>query len=108
MLLLCFYVVLLLSKLEARKSKNGGGGKKVEQLPVKIKRGNYVFKCENYGVFVFGVFLQKHYKIGFRPILTIVFGFLGAKGRVDNWATVRSITRPRVGSYFFRHMWFSY
>ena len=51
-----FYVVILLSKLEAgekTKKKQKGGGQKVEQVPVKIKGGSYVSECENYGVFVF-------------------------------------------------------
>ena len=46
-----------------------------------------------------GVFLQKHYKCGFQPILGIVFGFLGAKSWVNKWATVGSISGPQLGSY---------
>ena len=55
------------------------------------------------------VFLQETLKnMGFQPILATVFGgFLGAKSRVNNWATVGSIIGPHVGP-FFRHMWPSY
>ena len=40
--LFCFYVVMLLSKLEAGEQKTEIGGGEVEQLPVKIKGGIYV------------------------------------------------------------------
>ena len=58
---------MLLSTLEAGGKQKGG--QRMEQLPVKIKGGNCVSKCENYGVFVFFlmficVFLQKQYIIG--------------------------------------------
>ena len=41
-LFLFFYVGMVLSKLEAGKSKNERGGQKVEQLPVNIKGGSYI------------------------------------------------------------------
>ena len=51
------------------------------------------------------VFLPKHYKIGFQPILATVFwAFLGAKSRVNNWATVGSITGPHAGPFFEAHV----
>ena len=61
------------------------------------QRGQLCFQCENHGVFVFVfcfvmfvcVFLRKAIKIGFQPILATVFwSFLGAKRRVNTWATV--------------------
>ena len=58
MLLLSLDVVMLLSKQEGGKQTDiNGGGQKVEQLPGKIKGDSYVSKCENYGVFVFDVFM---------------------------------------------------
>ena len=58
----------------------------MEQLPVKIKGGSYVSKCENYGVFVFifllfvSVFLQKHYKNrGFRQVWPLFSFDLGVQ-----------------------------
>ena len=114
MLLLCFYIVMLLSKLEAGGKTKKGGGENVEQVPVKIKGGNYVSKCENYGVFAFCflvfvcVLLQKHYKnSGFSQFWPL-FCFLDAKARVNNWATVGSITGPHGGPFFLRHMRPSY
>ena len=67
MLLLCFLVDMLLSKQKGgnkKKSKKEGGWQKVEQLPVEIKGGSYVSKCENYGVFCFDVCICVSIQIG--------------------------------------------
>ena len=84
----CFYVVMLLIKLEAGKQKLGGAksGKTVRQN----QKGATVFAIlENIRVFVFGflcfyVFLQKHNKNrGFNLSVIIIFGFWGATSRVN-------------------------
>ena len=49
--------------------------------------------------------LQKHYKIGFQPVFSHRFwAFWVQKSRVNNWATVGSITGPHVGPFFEAHV----
>ena len=77
----------------------------MEQLPVKIKGGNHVSTCENYGVFVFLLFVvclcaspKSTLKNGFSQFGA--FLIVSAKSWVNHWATIGSITGPHVGSYF--------
>ena len=82
-----------------------GGGKHLKNFRSKSK-GAVVFPNVKIVVFLFFLFvcafLQKRYKIWafsqFWPLLFL--GILGAKCRVNNWATVGSIIGPHLGSYF--------
>ena len=51
-------------------------------------------------------FLQKCHKIGLSAI--IIFGFWGAKSRVNKWSTMESISGPHFASNFWRQMWTTY
>ena len=72
--------------------KRGGG---VEQLPGKIKGGNYVSGCENHGVFVIlmfvCMFLQKQYKLrGFSIAFDLGVQKVGSISapHVNKWSTI--------------------
>ena len=55
----CFYVVVLLSKLEARKTKSEKGeGQKVEQLPGQNQRGLFLFVTFEIIVFLIFVYFD--------------------------------------------------
>ena len=56
-LLLLLWFVMSSSKQERGNNKIQRGAKKLEQLLGKMKGGNYVSKCEDYGVFVFVCFI---------------------------------------------------
>ena len=72
----------------------------MEQLPVKIKGGNNVSICENYGVLFLClllfvcVFLQKRYRtMGFGQFVPLSFGGFWVQ-------KAGSITGPRLGQYW--------
>ena len=101
--LLWFYVVLFWSQLKARITKNHkkGGGAKSGTTSSRNQRGNYVCNSWNYRVSVFcffvfvGVFLWKHYKIGFSTTFGHFLVF-GSKSRVKKWPTIGSISGPHL------------
>ena len=114
-LLWCFYVVMLVRKLEAGgKTKTGGpiSGTTSGRNPPK-SRGQLCFQMWKLCCFCFFcflmcvcVFLQKHCKNRVSAdFCHCLFGLVGAKNRVYNWATAGLIAGPHVGSYFLRHMW---
>ena len=108
------FLMLLCCKQARGREQNIKKGGEVEQLPVKIKGGNYVCKCEYYGVlFLFLLFvcvlLQSTITIGVSAkFWALFFGFLSAKRWINKWATIGSISGPYLGSWFLSPMWPTY
>ena len=94
---LCCYVVKL-GKAKKQKPKKKHP-KKVEVLPGIFYKTSYGCMCQSYcffwAVLLFFLVAQKHYKNRvFEDFDMLIFSFFGQKSRVNNLATVGSITWP--------------
>ena len=103
MFLCCFVVKLGIAKKQKQKKTPP---KKVEVLPGIFYKTSYGCMCQSYCFFwlfcCFFLVAQKHYKIGFfGDFEMLIFSFFGQKSRVNNLATVGSITWP----HFLQKNW---
>ena len=109
---LCCYVVKLGIANKNKKLKNTP--KKGEVLPGIFYKTGYGCMCQSYCFFggcfvVFVLVAQKHYRNRFfEDFDMLIFRLFGQKSRVNNLATVRSITWPHFLQKCLGERWPSY
>ena len=110
---LCCHVVKL-GKAKKQNPKKKSTPKKVEVLPGIFYKTSYGCMCQSYCFFlgcflVFACWSKNTIKIGFfDDFEMLIFSFFGQKSRVNNLATVGSITWPHLWPNFCPERWPSY